>query len=135
MDNKADTKPDAGSDNKKSEPPPPQVDPNKGSGKKDSDTGPPSDPNVGKGHEEKKDLQDKCSASACRAEPNMTACIEDFHTGMVFSHIIAVSHNSYNVFISLFKNIICMFLLLSMIVEQIYILQSYSFVLECCVLF
>lgn len=121
MDNKADPKPAPGSDNKKSEPPPPQVDPNKGSGKKDSDTGPPSDPNVKKGHEEKKDLQDKCSASdkTCRAELNMTACIKDFHTGMVFSHIIAVSHNSYNVFICLFKNIICMFLLLSMIVEQI----------------
>ncbi|KAM4090795.1 hypothetical protein ACJW30_09G089300 [Castanea mollissima] len=86
VDNKADPKSAAGSDNKKSEPPPPpppQVDPNKGSGMKDSDTGPPSDPNVEKGHEEKKDLQDKCDVlgRTCRAEPNMTACIKDFQPG------------------------------------------------------
>ena len=92
MDRKVDPNPAAGgSHNKKSEPPPPVVpapvvDPNKGSGKKDSDTGPPSDPNVETGHEKKKDLQEKCSAldRTCGAEPNMTACIKDFQPGMVF---------------------------------------------------
>lgn len=89
VDRKVDPNPAAGgSHNKKSEPPPPVVpaplvDPNKGSGKKDSDTGPPSDPNVETGHKEKKDLQVKCSAldRTCEAEPNMTACIKDLQPG------------------------------------------------------
>lgn len=89
VDNKVDPNPAAGgSHSKKSEPPPPVVtapvvDPNKGSGKKDSDTGPPSDPNVETGREEKKDSHEKCIAldRTCEAEPNMTACIKEFQPG------------------------------------------------------